>query len=97
MSNTNYQVNQENAFKPDLESIKATINTACNLLDRLADKKPIFTTNEQGHEIELAQDDVLDVVMVQLLNAYDDIDEIQTALLSLVNGAGGGYEDDTIH
>ncbi|OOS00019.1 hypothetical protein B0186_06540 [Canicola haemoglobinophilus] len=99
MSNTNYnQVSQENTFKPDLEGIKATISTAYNLLDSLADKKPIIVVNEQGHELEMTQDDILDVVMVQLLNACDDIDEIQTALFNLVNGVvGGGYEDDTVH
>lgn len=98
MSNTNYQVNQENAFKPNLEGVKNIINTAYNLLYDLAEKKPIIATNEQGHELEMTQDDILDVVMVQLLNACDDIGEIQTALLILANDVvGGGYEDDTVH
>lgn len=40
MSNTNYQANQENAFKPNLEGIKNTLETSRDLIIQLKEKNP---------------------------------------------------------
>lgn len=98
MSNTNYQVTKENAFKPDLESIRNTLKTSRDLIIQLKENNPVTAFNDEGQEVQLSQEEILGIVLTQLFCSIDDIDEMQIALFSLVNGViGGGYEDDTVH
>lgn len=85
MSNTNYQANQENAFKPNLEGIKNTLETSRDLIIQLKEKKTVMAFNDEGQEVQLSQEKILDIVLTQLFCSIDDIDEIQTALLRLVS------------
>lgn len=41
--------------------------------------------NDEGQEVQLSQEKMLDIVLTQLFCSIDDIDEIQTALLRLVS------------
>ncbi len=84
MSNTNYQANQENAFKPDLEGIKNTLETSRDLIIQLKEKKPVMAFNDEGQEVQLSQEKILDIVLTQLFCSIDDIDEIQSKRLEMI-------------